>query len=129
MNIQTNKALTINAPEFFADKKFQAWLSGAAARPTATWHQNDMGYDSRQFIAWVARGERKPSDIWPGLCTEPTDCSDVFVLVDPSLNGEGSDSDMPMHIWSQIIEACKQHFAPARTSEYHIIVRLTNEDE
>lgn len=49
------------------------------------------------------------------------------MLVDPSLNGEGADSDMPEHIWDQIVAACKEKFAPGRDA-YHIMVRLTNLD-
>lgn len=97
MEISTNIGLLINAPEFFRD-------------PT--------------FINWLNNGERKfalhrngPPDEW----------SDVIVLVDPGLSGEGSDSDMPGHILAQVIEACRTN-SRTRIAPYaeHIVVRLTN---
>ncbi|HDR9103405.1 TPA: hypothetical protein QDB04_000125 [Burkholderia vietnamiensis] len=87
--------LVVNAPEVFANPEFQAWLNDG--QPKMTWHNGGI----------------------------PNEWSDVIVLVDPSLNGEGADSEMPEAIWNQIVELCRQHFTP-RQSETHIMVRLTN---
>lgn len=87
--------LQMNVPEFFADPAFVEWLNGRPA-PLATWHQGGV----------------------------PHEFSDTFVLVDPSLNGEGSDLDMPEHIWDQIVEECRRHIIPNR--DLHIVVWLTN---
>lgn len=98
MNASICHGLVINAPQFFQDPEFQAWLNNND-QPKFTWHKGG----------------------------KPTEWSDVVVLVDPSLNGEGADSDMPEHIWDQIVAACKEKFAPGRDA-YHIMVRLTNLD-
>jgi len=98
MQTEPCHALVINAPEAFADPAFQAWLTNG--KPKFTWWQSGP-------IAEYA---------------------DVVVLVDPSLTGEGSDSDMPAHIWDKIVEECRRLFG-ARTTLYpphHIMVRLTN---
>jgi hypothetical protein len=89
------KGLVINVPEFFKDPEFVAWLNGGTTK--FTWHQGG----------------------------EPGDWSDVVVLVDPSLNGEGTDSDMPEQFWDQIVGECRKHFGPARDAK-HIMVRLEN---
>ncbi len=88
-------SLRINAPALFKRKDFRAWLNNGA--PKFTWH--------------------------PGLGT-PTEFSDVIVLVDPGLNGEGSDSDMPKVAWDLVMRECQKHFEPSRGE--HITVRLTN---
>ena len=91
--------LVINAPHFFKDPAFAAWLNNQD--PKFTWH--------------------KPGD-------EPHEWSDVVVLVNPSLNGEGNGSDMPEHCWEEIIQTCKLRLINLRTS-MHIMVRLTNLEE
>jgi hypothetical protein len=97
MKIAKSKALTINVPQFFADPAFVAWLNND--EPKFTWHK---------------KGD------------QPNDYSDVVVMVDPSLNGEGTDSDMPEHIWEQIVDACKVQFGGLPRGEDHIMVRLVN---
>lgn len=97
MEISTNVSLLINAPVFFRDPAFIEWLNNG--EPKFTWHRNG------------------PPDEW----------SDVIVLVDPGLSGEGSDSDMPEHIWDQIMKACRANFSKRRGPDAeHIMVRLTN---
>jgi len=83
---------------FVQDQSFLDWL-------------NDT---SNAVFTWHVKGDA------------PSDWSDVIVCIDPGLNGEGSDSDMPEHIWIQIVELCKQHFTPS--TGCHIHVRLTNLD-
>ncbi|KVP39979.1 hypothetical protein [Burkholderia ubonensis] len=95
MKIETCSALVINAPEFFQDPEFQSWLNNDEKK--FTWHEGGT----------------------------PGDWSDVVVMVDPGLGGEGSDSDMPEHIWDKIVAICRSKLAPARNAP-HIIVRLTN---
>lgn len=94
MEINRCSALVINAPEFFKDPDFQLWLN--SGEPKLTWHQGGA----------------------------PTEWSDTVVMVDAGLTGEGPDSDMPEHIWQQIVEACRNEF-PAEPA-HHIMVRLTN---
>jgi len=97
MKITTGVSMTINAPEFFKDPAFIGWLNNGERK--FTWHQGHM----------------------------PDEWSDVVVLVDPGLTGEGSDSEMPAHIWEQIVNACRDKFSNSvsRHSD-HIPVRLTN---
>jgi hypothetical protein len=96
MDIQHSRGLVLNVPDFFADPGFRAWLD--ADRPKFTWHRGGT----------------------------PAEWSDVIVLVDPSLNGEGTDSDMPDALWEKIVAACREHLGSARNSETHYVVRLTN---
>ncbi|WP_144267460.1 hypothetical protein [Comamonas thiooxydans] len=99
MDVQVGNQLVINAPEFFEDLGFRQWLI-AQDKPAMTRHTK-----GDPFI-----------DEW----------SDVIVLVDPSLSGEGSEKgEVPDHIWNAIIEICKQHFRPS-PGVPHIAVRLTN---
>lgn len=87
-------ALVINAPGIFKKPSFINWLN-----------------DTEIKFSWHKGGK-------------PNEYSDVVVLVDPSLNGEGSDSDMPAQVWNFIIKECKKHFTPGTGN--HIMVRLTN---
>jgi|AntRauTorcE11898_2_1112593.scaffolds.fasta_scaffold07709_4 hypothetical protein len=89
---------TVNVPEWFQDQGFQEWLNNPD-NPVFTWHKKG---------------------------TAVSEWSDVVVCVDPSLNGEGSESDMPEAIWDQIVDLCKAHYTPGGGS--HIHVRLTNLD-
>ena len=88
------RALVLNAGVFFANPRFIAWLNNDA--PKFTWHTGG----------------------------EPGDYSDVVVCVDPSLSGEGSDSDMPQEVWNEILRVCRMEFGPALG--HHIMVRLVN---
>lgn len=97
MTAHRTKALVLHVPEFFQDSQFMAWLN--STETVFTWHQKG---------------------------TPPHDCSDVVVLVDPSLNGEGSDSDMPKHFWDAIVTECRKQFEPAAEPTYHIMVWLQN---
>ena len=97
MKVEATHALVINAPEFFEDEAFMKWLSNGELK--FTWH---------------ATGSLAPDDY-----------SDVIVCVDPGLGGEGFDSDMPEHIWNQIVQACRLHLGP-RQGCHHYMVRLTN---
>ena len=87
----------MNAPAIFADQQFQQWLN--SSEPKFTWHVRN---------------------------SEVGDYSDVVVLVDSSLNGEGSNTEMPAHIWYMIVEACKAEFGPGLPDQLSIMVRLTN---
>lgn len=89
--------LVLNVPEFFADESFVAWLNNGS--PKFTLHKAGA----------------------------PSEWSDVIVLVDPSLTGEGSDSDMPEHLWNIVMAACRAYCTPADLAlRNHITVRLTN---
>ncbi|WP_454887921.1 hypothetical protein [Sphingomonas oryzagri] len=96
MDVSPCRGLVINAPDIFADAEFQAWLTGDSLK--FTWHRDGPVHEY----------------------------SDVVVLVDPSLSGEGSDSDMPPRIWSRIIGACVDQLGAADGATHHYMVRLTN---
>ncbi|BAI96654.1 hypothetical protein Sj15T_09610 [Sphingobium sp. TA15] len=96
MDVQPCRGLVINAPWFFADPAFQQWLTSGT--PKFTW--------------WTSG----PVDEW----------SDVIVLVDPNLSGEGADSDMPEAIWNQIVHICREHLGAHGAATPHYVVRLTN---
>lgn len=90
------RSLLINAPEYFRDPEFMNWLGNA--QPKFTWHRGG----------------------------EPNEWSDVIVMVDPSLSGEGSHSDMPAPIGERIVDACRTHLGSDQGSAPHYMVRLTN---
>ncbi|MDF0491479.1 hypothetical protein PX699_16880 [Sphingobium sp. H39-3-25] len=96
MSARICRGLVLNVPEIFADSRFQEWLNN----------------DERKFT-WHRGG---PVDEW----------SDVIVLIDPSLTGEGSDSDMPAEIWNRIVDECRRVFSPELSPAHHYMVRLTN---
>ena len=96
MDITLCRGMVINAPDIFGDPAFRRWLTNG--RPKFTWHDG-------------------------GVVGE---YSDVVVLVDPALTGEGSDSDMPAPIWDRIVEACRAHLGADRRCASHYVVRLTN---
>lgn len=98
MDITPCRGIVINAPEFFADTAFRRWLTNGERK--FTWH----------------------------LGAAVDEYSDVIVLVDPGLTGEGSDSDMPQPIWKRIVEACRAHLGPDPHCASHYVVRLTNLD-
>ena len=87
--------LVLNVPAMFNDPDFREWLNNGKTK--FTWHK---------------------------LGSKPSEWSDVVVLVDPSYNGEGADSDMPEHCWDTILEACK--VAIPHPVKGHVMVRLTN---
>jgi hypothetical protein len=92
--------LCINAPEWYQESDFNSWLN-SNDEPLMTWHE---------------RGNA------------PSEWSDVIVFVDPSLSGEGSDSDsMPAVYWEFIVKTCRERFPPS--TGLHIIVRITNLQE
>jgi len=95
MEINRVSGLVINAPQFFLDPEFMTWLNGRES--VMTWHKKGA---------------------------EPNDFSDVVVFVDPSLEGEGTDSDMPEAIWNSIVQACRDQSLGGQN--FHIPVRLTN---
>ena len=99
MKSSTGVSLKLDAAEFFRDSAFVEWLNNG--QPKMTWH----------------------------IGGNPGDWSDVVVLVDPGLTGEGTDSDMPEHIWDKIVAECKKHFAHsvARNGN-HIPVWLVNSE-
>jgi len=96
LSMRIVEGLVLNAPAFFDDPSFMDWLNNPDT-VVMTWHR---------------RGQ--PAGEW----------SDTCVLVDPSLNGEGADADMPAHIWNEIVEACRK--AGLGGQREHIPVRLTN---
>lgn len=94
MESTITKGLVLNVPEFFQDPEFVGWLNSDTLK--FTWHKGG----------------------------KPDEWSDVVVLVAPSLNGKGTDSDMPEHLWNQVVAECRKHFEPSRGN--HIMVRLEN---
>lgn len=86
-------ALAINAPALFADAEFKQWINNG--NPKFTWHKSG----------------------------DPGEYSDVVILIDPSLSGEGSDDDMPG--WNAVVDAVRAYVG-ARKLDGHVVVRLTN---
>ena len=105
MEIKTGGMIELNAPEFFEDPAFMAWLNNGKTKMT-----------------WHTKGNAVADEY-----------SDVVVFVEPSLNGEGSegsDATMPQYIWEKIVDVCREHFARvASTLECQIAVRITNLEE
>ncbi|PZU05744.1 MAG: hypothetical protein DI606_19110 [Sphingobium sp.] len=97
-DVTAGRSLSFNAPDIFHDPAFRRWLMDD--RPKFTWHKSG----------------------------DPDEWSDVVVLVDPSLSGEGSDSDMPAYIWDRIITLCRAELGAGGSGDPHIMVRLTNLD-
>lgn len=93
--VRIGRSLVLNAPEIFADAAFLRWLEAPAAK--FSWHRGG----------------------------KPDEWSDVVVLVDPSLTGEGSDSDMPKHVWDRIMALCRVNL-PREVGKPHVMVRLSN---
>lgn len=89
-------SLVLNVPAWFREEGFVEWLNDPNNN-VMTWHQ----------------APRRPNE-W----------SDVVVLVDPQINGEGSNSDMPAKYWDQIVGSCRD--AGLVMEEAHIPVRLVN---
>lgn len=93
--------IKLAVPELFADPGFQAFVNNS---PVMTWHDKKGPIDT---------------DDW----------ADVVVFVDPSLTGEGTDSDMPY--WDVIVEKLKAALGvspsqgPLQMRE-HLVVVLAN---
>ena len=96
MDVHPCRGLVMNVPEFFADPAFLRWLR--SDQPKFTWYRGGA------------------VDEW----------SDVVILVDPGLTGEGSDSDMPERFWTSIIDACREQLGVGVDQPMHYMVRLTN---
>lgn len=80
-------------------------------------------FEDATFIEWLRQSR---TATWHRGRT-PDDCSDAFVLVDPGLQGEGSEQEsnaFPQYIWKQIVDECKKHFRP--NFGHHILVWLQN---
>jgi hypothetical protein len=87
-------------PELFRNAEFLQWLETSKAM---TMHQRGTGIPH-----W---------DDW----------ADVVIFVDPSLSGEGSDSDMPGH--DLVVDRIKKEIGNGPFSGYHFPVVLTNLDK
>jgi hypothetical protein len=99
LNANTGDMVKINAPGWFENPAFIAALESPGIM---TWHRpgNPVG-----------------------------DYSDVVLFIDPSLNGEGSDTDViPDPIWQAVIDACKTLLDPKAGMD-HVMVRITNLQE
>lgn len=88
-------------PELFADPGFQDFVNSSQVM---TWHN-----------------KKGPID--------PDDLADVVVFVDPSLSGEGTDSDMPY--WSAVVEKLKtalseRHGCVQTVLREHLVVVMSN---
>jgi hypothetical protein len=91
--------LVLNVPEWFQDPEFMSWLNSEKTT-VFTWHKKG---------------------------SEPTEYSDVALTIDPTLSGEGGESDMPFYIWEQVINCCRQNLKNYNgLGDPHVIVRLTN---
>lgn len=86
----------LSVPELFQDSDFQDYVNNTNVM---TWH------DKKGPI-------------------QEDDWADVVVFVDPSMTGEGSNSDMPY--WDEIYAKVEAIVGPNPRSETHIAVVLTN---
>lgn len=91
-------AIKLMVPELFQNSSFLTWLESSKAM---TWHQ---------------RGSGVPKE---------DDYADVVIFVDPSLSGEGSDSDMPGH--DMVVERIKERFGAGPFTGHHFVVVLSNQ--
>lgn len=96
--VRFGPAVVISAPHWFHDPEFRQYLVEKTGQGLATWH--------------LAKD------------VEPGEFSDVFVGVDPSFSGEGTDSDMPEHIWDQIVDVVRSNPLPNPHGN-HIIVQIS----
>lgn len=87
-------AVYLKVPELFADKDFQQYLNTTTI---ASWHR-------------------------PGAEFHEDDWNDTVIFLESSLNGEGSNSDMPYH--DLIVEKVKELFPFGIRHESHIVVIL-----
>ncbi len=90
------KGIKLSVPELFADSDFQDFVNNTSVM---TWH-----------------GKKGPIG--------PDDYADVTVFVDPSMSGEGTDSDMPY--WDLIVDKLKTVVGDGPFDGSHFVVVLTN---
>lgn len=94
--------VVLNAPEFFQDPSFLNYL------------------EKRRIFTWHRQGDK------------PGEYSDVIVLVEPCLSGDGDSSDLPAHIWETIMRCLRLRYGPEGDGVHpqmrnrSIAVRLTN---
>ncbi len=84
-------ALVLDAPEFFQDPGFLAWL--------ASDHGHSTNYRAGRPVAGA----------------------EVLVLVDPGLAGEGSASDMPDWCWAVVLDTCRAAYAPQSGANHILV--------
>jgi len=90
------RGIKLSVPELFQDPAFVEYVNSS---PVMTWH------DKKGPIA---------EDDW----------ADVAVFVDPSMTGEGSDSDMPY--WDVIVEKLQSVTGFNPLGGNHLVVILSN---
>ncbi|MCU9529371.1 hypothetical protein [Pseudomonas mosselii] len=88
--------IKLSVPDLFSEPAFQAWLNSSQAM---TWHHRQGP---------VCEG----------------DISDVAVFVDPSLSGEGTDTEMPG--WDLVVEKLRAAIGSGPFSGNHFVVVLSN---
>lgn len=86
------------------------WFDSEKHPEFTEWHQARVG---KGLATWATMF---PGDQFP----------DVFVGVDPSFNGEGTDSDMPEPYWGQCVAAAKERCPNAKS---HVVVWITPDFE
>lgn len=91
--------IKLAVPELFMQPEFVRWLNNSQAM---TWH-------SRQGP--IAEG----------------DIADVAIFVDPSMTGEGTDSDMPG--WEHVVAKLRIAIGDGPFSGNHFVVVLSNSRE
>ena len=100
LKVKRAQSLVVNAPSLFKDPAFIAWLNNGQTK--FTWHEGG----------------------------EPTEHSDVVVLVNPASDFDGTEAhEMPDHAWEFIFRLCVENFdiyGPGTSPDDQILVRLTN---
>lgn len=89
--------IKLSVPDLFADPGFKDYVNNSSIM---TWH-------------------KKGTDI------DPDDLADVAVFVDPSMTGEGTESDMPY--WKAIVDKLKAVVGTGPYTGNHFVVILTNQ--
>lgn len=102
-HITNSKAARVNGlklfvPDLFANKAFLTWLNSSQCM---TWHNRNSN-----------------------LAITDDDYADIAIFIDPSMTGEGSDSDMPFH--DEVVSRVKAEIGDGPFPGGHIVVILTN---
>ena len=83
------------------------------------------------FVAWADRRLGTGLATWcaSGDSHGDSEYPDLFVALEPALNGEGTDADMPAAYWDALVAHAKDVFGtrPGLSSPpCHIVIRLSS---
>ncbi|MGP9797096.1 hypothetical protein ACT3UJ_07025 [Halomonas sp. 86] len=81
-------------------------------------------FEHALFRSWADQARLKGTASWGVDGHDAEGYPDIFVGVDPSLNGEGTDSDMPAPYWDALMQKVRYHVQKDATRN-HILVRIS----